>query len=767
MRQLMYLRSLLGAGTLVASLCVALCMPVAAAWQGYARAVVELAAFETIDASQPMSPRLAPAAGAVEVDPSIRWEIVDSGGRSLARNDVSLAWPVIARQTTLPLPMHGMVELRVAKSLRALVADVGLLILMSSAVGLAIGLFMRRVVLRLLDRILSEQRAENLRFTTAIENISQGLCFFDGNHRLIVANRRYGEMYGLSDDLVKPGTMLRDIVDARFASGAFPAMDRESYLAWRENIAVTNRPSDTQLALRNGKTFAIHHEPMPDGGWVATHEDITDRTEALAQIERMAHHDSLTGLPNRVLFRERLNTAIREASPGMSIAVLYIDLDRFKVVNDTLGHPVGDELLRLVAERLDDCVRENDLLARLGGDEFAIIQMGVAQPAAAQALASRLVQVIERPFDVKGHRLLAATSVGVALWPDDGLDGDQLLSQADLALYDAKAAGRGAYRFFHSQMREKANSRRALEIDLRRAVSLGQLELHYQPIVSLRHPSGRSQRQVAAFEALLRWRHPELGMVMPDLFIGLAEETGLIESIGEWVLEQAMIDAVEWPNDIGVAINLSPAVEGRTARRRGPESVAAFGSRTRARGARDHRVGAARGELDQRRAAARVARHRREDFARRLRDRLFVAELSAFVPVQEDQDRSFVRARRGRQQGGGRDRQRHRHVGRHARHGRDRRGGRDRRAARLADAAALPAGARLSVQQAATGERRARHAQHRSAAGTGRLIDCGPASACDTTTMTSSSERCRRCSVKVTRCISRTRSVAPSGPSTT
>lgn len=430
--------------------------------------------------------------------------------------------------------------------------------LSGAAFGLAIGLALRHMLLGLLDRILAEQRAENLRFHTAIDNISQGLCFFDGQQRLIVCNRRYAAMYDLSEEQVRPGTTLRSIVDARFEAGSFPSMQREAYLAWRSTIAISKQPSDSELTLGNGKIFAIHHEPMPDGGWVATHEDVTERKQALAQIERMAHHDSLTGLPNRVRFRDRLNTAIDSAAAGDVLAVLFIDLDRFKAVNDTLGHPVGDDLLRAVAQRLHDCVRQDDLLARLGGDEFAIIQMAAAQPAAAEALAARLVRVMDRPFDVRGHRIVAGTSVGVAMWPDDGRDPDQLLSHADLALYDAKAAGRGDYRFFRSQMGEKANSRRSLEIDLRKAAALGQLELHYQPIVSLRHPSGREQRRVVAFEALLRWRHPDLGMVMPDAFIGLAEETGLIEAIGDWVLDHATAEAARWPQEVGVCVNLSP-----------------------------------------------------------------------------------------------------------------------------------------------------------------------------------------------------------------
>ncbi len=433
-----------------------------------------------------------------------------------------------------------------------------LLALSCTVCGIAIGVAVRGGVLRLLEPIVSEQRVENLRFHTAIDNISQGLCFFDGQQRLIVCNRRYAAMYGLSDEQVRPGTTLRDIVDARFAIGSFPAMQREAYLAWRETIAVSSQPSDTELALSNGKVFAIHHEPMPDGGWVATHEDVTERKQATQQIEWMAHHDSLSGLPNRVRFRDRLNAAIESASAGDALAVLFIDLDRFKAVNDTLGHPVGDELLRAVARRLHDCIRQDDLLARLGGDEFAIIQLAAAQPASAHALAARLICVMDRPFDVGGHRIVAGISVGVAMWPHDGLDPDQLLSHADLALYDAKAAGRGDYRFFRSQMGEKANSRRSLEIDLRKAVALEQFELHYQPIVSLRSASGPGPRRVVAFEALLRWRHPELGMVMPDTFIGLAEEVGLIEAIGEWVLDHATAEATRWPEEVGVAVNLSP-----------------------------------------------------------------------------------------------------------------------------------------------------------------------------------------------------------------
>jgi diguanylate cyclase (GGDEF)-like protein len=292
---------------------------------------------------------------------------------------------------------------------------------------------------------------------------------------------------------------------------------------------------------------------MPDGGWVATHDDITERCRVQAQIERMAHHDALTALPNRVLFRRRLNEALQKGGgQDQALAVLSIDLDRFKAVNDTLGHPVGDELLRAAARRLSECVRETDVVARLGGDEFAIIQIGAAQPAAAHSLAERLVRVIGAPFDVCGHQVVVGTSIGVALVPQDGVNADELLQKSDLALYDAKLGGRGAYSFFRPAMDEQAQSRRALERDLRSAVEKRQLELVYQPIIGL------ADRKLRSFEALLRWHHPTRGLVMPDQFIALAEETGLIEKIGAWVLRQALAEAARWPAHVSVAVNLSP-----------------------------------------------------------------------------------------------------------------------------------------------------------------------------------------------------------------
>jgi diguanylate cyclase (GGDEF)-like protein len=420
--------------------------------------------------------------------------------------------------------------------------------------GTVLALALRRFALKRLVALLSRQQAEHqaerLRFHTAIDNMSQGLCFFDGQQRLIVCNQRYAEMYRLSIEQVRPGTTLREIVDHRYASGCMPKMTREAYLAWRDSIAIADKPSNTFSTLQDGRTIAIHHRPMPDGGWVATHDDITEHREALAEIEHMARHDALTGMPNRVLLRDCLTSAMRDARHPT--AVMCLDLDRFKAVNDTLGHPAGDALLRLVAQRLTDCVREGDVVARLGGDEFAIIQHGGEQPAASESLASRLVQAIAQPFDVADQSVTIGTSVGIALSSIDCADPDDLLKRADLALYEAKSLGRGTHSFFRAELDRRARGRRELEADLRQAVEAGAFELHYQPLIML------PDQRIVAFEALLRWRHPRRGMVTPDDFIPLAEEVGLIDALGRWVLQEACRQAVTWPAHIGLAVNLSP-----------------------------------------------------------------------------------------------------------------------------------------------------------------------------------------------------------------
>ncbi len=281
-------------------------------------------------------------------------------------------------------------------------------------------------------------------------------------------------------------------------------------------------------------------------------------TAALAssreEAHRLALHDTLTGLPNRALLAERMEHALAHVRRHHTrLAVLCLDLDRFKQVNDTFGHPTGDALLRAVAGRLGDCLRSCDTVARLGGDEFAIIQAPLDRVEDACTLAQRIVETLSEPYDLNGHKVVVGASVGIALAPADTTDSDHILKMADMALYRAKADGRGVFRMFEPGMDTKMQARRVLESDLRRAVKAQEFELNYQPLVDL--PSGR----VSALEALVRWRHPERGLVQPDEFIPLAEETGLIGPIGEWVLREACAAAAEWPADVKVAVNVSAA----------------------------------------------------------------------------------------------------------------------------------------------------------------------------------------------------------------
>ena len=281
--------------------------------------------------------------------------------------------------------------------------------------------------------------------------------------------------------------------------------------------------------------------------------DITERREADAKISHMALHDALTNLPNRLFFRAQMENRLAHLSRDQKFAVLCLDLDRFKTVNDTLGHTFGDHLLRQVAERMNGCLREGDTLARLGGDEFVILQGSIKQPNDTIVLAARLFEVTSTPFDLGGHQVVIGVSIGIAIAPTDAAEPDQLLKNADMALYRAKANGRGTYCFFEPKMDALLQARRSLELDLRKALVNGEFELYYQPIVNLKH------KEIIGFEALVRWNHPERGLVGPLEFIPLAEETTLIVPIGEWVLRQACTEAVKWPGEFSVAVNLSPA----------------------------------------------------------------------------------------------------------------------------------------------------------------------------------------------------------------
>jgi diguanylate cyclase (GGDEF)-like protein len=397
-------------------------------------------------------------------------------------------------------------------------------------------------------------KIRNFQFDTAINNMSQGLCFFDANHRLIVCNDMFVDMYDLPRDRVGPGTPLTEIVDLRFEAGSFPEMSRDEYLHWRTNVAISNEPTDSVVELKNGRTFKIRHRPMPDGGWVATHEDITEQRVSELKIEYMAHHDALTDLANRVLLNERLEQALsRRIHRTEMVAVHHLDLDQFKAVNDTFGHPAGDKLLKIVAERLRALVRETDTIARMGGDEFVIVQAPITDPTEATSLAQAIIASISEPFDLDGHQAAIGASVGIAVGPGDGLRPDKLLRNADLALYRAKGDGRGTFRFFEPAMDLQMQTRRIVEQDLRKALPAEEFELYYQPVVNL------ASNEISGFEALIRWNHPLRGMVAPSSFIPLAEEIGFIVPLGEWVIRQACLTAAQWPEHLHVAVNISAA----------------------------------------------------------------------------------------------------------------------------------------------------------------------------------------------------------------
>jgi diguanylate cyclase (GGDEF)-like protein/PAS domain S-box-containing protein len=395
-------------------------------------------------------------------------------------------------------------------------------------------------------------RQQKVLLDTALENMSQGLCMFEADGRIMLFNERYTKMTGLPAASLK-GRSLLDVIKFRKASGEIVG-DADEFFA-RVIAGARNGVSSTKIIeASNGRALRVIEQPMPSGGWVSTLEDITEWRTAQAQISHMAHHDALTNLPNRTLFREQLDQALRRVTRDERVAVLYLDLDHFKDVNDSLGHPIGDDLLKEVARRLSESIRDGDTACRLGGDEFAVVQVGGdLQPSTASALASRLIEVIGAPYTIQGHQLIVGTSIGISMAPDDGSDPDQVMKNADMALYRAKADGRGTFRFFETGMDARAQARRVLELDLRAGLSRGEFEVYYQPIHDLKAD------QIICFEALVRWNHPHRGMTPPADFIPLAEETGLIIPIGDWVLRKACMDAASWSQDVSVAVNLSPA----------------------------------------------------------------------------------------------------------------------------------------------------------------------------------------------------------------
>lgn len=409
-----------------------------------------------------------------------------------------------------------------------------------------------RASLVLSHRLGEEATRERERLLAAVANMPVGLSMFDAERRLIISNWRYAEMYQLPPDLLKEGTTLRKLLEHRMEFGVLAATYSDDHIDKMMAMVECGDQSFSLLELRNGRSLAITIQPMQGGGWVTIHEDVTARRQAEAQITHMARHDALTKLPNRLLFREQVELALEQTGRGRKVAILCLDLDQFKSVNDTLGHPEGDALLCMVAERLSHALREGDTVARLGGDEFAIVHVGDDQPVGATALAERIIEELAEPYDINGHHVVSGTSIGVAIAPHDGNDADQLLKNADMALYRAKQEGRGTYRFFETEMDTRMQERRKLELELRHAVAVNEFELFYQPQFNFK------KNRICGFEALLRWNHPERGLVPPVEFLWLAEEIGLMVPIGKWVVETACKDAASWPKDLNLAVNLSP-----------------------------------------------------------------------------------------------------------------------------------------------------------------------------------------------------------------
>ncbi|OAF08259.1 diguanylate cyclase [Bradyrhizobium centrolobii] len=521
--------------------------------------------------------------------------------------------------------------------------------------------------------------SERLRLDTALNNMSQGLILYDASGYIVTCNRRYADMFGLSNDVIKPGCHIHDAMSHRKEHGAFDG-NVEEFCADVMRIVAEGKVSTRIHQLPNGRAFQVINTPLAQGGWVATIEeiterrnleqerdrnytflreiidhipsqitvkdartrqyllvnriaeeqfgksgetivgktafdilpapaaeivardddrllqspeglfldeqawqtrtgghryviskrigirdnagepryiinvieDVTERRRADEKIAHMAHYDALTGLPNRALFREQIERELEKVAGGEQFALLYIDVDEFKGINDSLGHHVGDELLKAIADRIRTCLKQGDLIARLGGDEFAVIQTKVESSADVLSFVTRIHAAIRRPYHCLGHQLSSDASIGIALAPQDGTDLDQLIKNADLAMYGAKAEGRRTYRFFVPSMDASAKARLTMEQDLRQAMVDGGFELHYQPLVNLR------TGEVSGCEALLRWRHPERGMVSPAEFIPIAEDTGLITEIGEWVLRTACMEAATWPVHVRLAVNVSP-----------------------------------------------------------------------------------------------------------------------------------------------------------------------------------------------------------------
>lgn len=399
----------------------------------------------------------------------------------------------------------------------------------------------------------AQLREQNILFDAALSNMSHGLCMFDRDGRLIVSNLRVAELFDLETEALKPGMSEAKLLSLQNAeilsSDALLPLEARDGL----QMPVSGTQSTKMEKTRSGRIVLTTRQPLEEGGWVAISEDITERQEVRDRLAFLARHDILTGLPNRIEFREQMDRLLQQQrAEGGEFAILCLDLDEFKTVNDSLGHPIGDELLRHVADRLRLLCGEEHLVVRLGGDEFAILTRLHVTASSVERMAEAAIWELSQPFQISDHEIVIGVSIGIAVANGDGTAGDELFKQADLALYRAKEDGRNTHRFFQADMGAAVKERRELITDLRNAVGNGELELFFQPQYAL------ADYQISGFEALIRWNHPRRGLVSPADFIPIAEDTGIILQLGEWVLNEACRIAADWPDHLRIAVNLSP-----------------------------------------------------------------------------------------------------------------------------------------------------------------------------------------------------------------